>query len=105
MRELFEEWAKSRYNDVSRWPETEEYAWPGQYKNINVEHDWAVWQAAQPKWQPMKTAPKDGTKIIIYFEDGELFHVSWNKTQMAWEDSYSVGGFFVEPDYWMLVPK
>lgn len=25
----------------------------------------AAWQAAQPKWQPFETAPKDGTQFLL----------------------------------------
>ena len=33
-------------------------------------------EAREPKWQPIETAPKDGTKIIV-FESGQIMQVAW----------------------------
>jgi hypothetical protein len=35
------------------------------------------------EWQPIETAPKDGTRILIADFNGEVFEVSW------WDSWYS----------------
>lgn len=40
------------------------------------------------KWQPIETAPKDGTKIIAMAKYGDVMAVSWlTAEESAWEDN------------------
>lgn len=63
------------------------------------------------EWQPIKTAPKDGTKIIVYTRaDGFVPWVSWDD-QDEYEDEYSTGFWISEfiqwsgiPTHWMHFP-
>lgn len=39
--------------------------------------------ALPDKWQPIETAPKDGTEILVY-EDGSIFKAAWEDECEAW---------------------
>lgn len=58
------------------------------------------------KWKPIETAPKDGTKILVYAQ-GHITTASWRvrdhfSTRMYWRDIF---GGIVEPSYWMPLPE
>jgi len=41
------------------------------------EAAWKSYQASQPKWQPIETAPKDGVRILVWcFE--EVYIAAWS---------------------------
>ena len=49
MREEFEKWISSPpfERSVDRYPEdAEKFAWPGNYKDLDVDLAWFTWQAA-----------------------------------------------------------
>ncbi len=48
-RRRFEEWiSQPPYERViSRWEDDRKHAWPGQYKNYDVQLAWEAWQAAK----------------------------------------------------------
>ena len=49
-RQAFEKWIGGLpyERDLGRWPMDEsQYAWPGQYKDIEVQIAWEAWQEAQ----------------------------------------------------------
>ena len=63
-----------------------------------------------PKWQPIETAPKDGTKFLA-FEDGDYYGCSFN-----WEDDEEgtiywntycgqPACYTPEPTHWMPLPE
>jgi hypothetical protein len=54
------------------------------------------------KWQPIKTAPKDGTKIIVGFDAASVWvvHVAW------WDDGLRGVNDIADPDdigWWSYV--
>ena len=55
------------------------------------------------EWQPIETAPKDGTPILTaYYDDGKNYRVApswWNKHLPCW---YGYGR--IQPSYWMPLP-
>jgi hypothetical protein len=73
---------------------------------------WAAWQAAQPKWQPIETAPKDGTGILGFLGSASPFRDSsqacyWFKArgQGDWRSyRYPDGFVIVYPTHWMPLP-
>ena len=56
------------------------------------------------KWQPIETAPKDGT-VILGFEDMYFpmlwVHNRWELSGVVWCD----GSDEVEPTHWMPLPN
>jgi len=50
-----------------------------------------AFEAATPKWQPIKTAPKDGTRILVAVEYARNNLTSeiakWDKHHKEWRDS------------------
>ena len=66
--------------------------------------------ANAPAWQPIETAPKDGTRIIMLTEHG--YHrvvigrfFAWDAGVSGWEtDSYRVLTGDDEPTHWMPLP-
>lgn len=61
-------------------------------------------QLQQYQWQPIETAPKDGTEIIIYFKSNKKsFIVTWNYCGAYWMlfDTKEKTG---TPSHWMPLP-
>lgn len=61
-----------------------------------------------PEWQPIETAPKDGTRILVwpYWSDGTPEVVKWVKMRRV-PDRWEVhGGTFLnsQPTHWMPLP-
>lgn len=67
------------------------------------------------RWQPIKTAPKDGTEIDLYCVDAmdvgfRVPESSWNPRLSTWEVSGealhdAVGNEGVRPTHWMHIPE
>jgi len=56
-------------------------------------------------WQPIETAPKDGTEILVYDvwqKKGELFIVGWHFRDNSWRTV--PGEWRKEPTHWIRLP-
>ena len=66
-------------------------------------------QAIQPKWQPIESAPKDGTRIIVGYGKQSGFPVQivfYNKTYNFWSHyGDAVFGLENNATHWMPIPK
>ena len=60
--------------------------------------------ASYPKreeWQSIKTAPKNGTKILMGHKGGSAWVFSWNKQRGGWD---YVNDLYTWPTHWMKLP-
>ena len=61
------------------------------------------------EWQPIETAPKDGTKILIWGRGGARV-VRWslgpyNRKTRRYDEDWADGGMFgFEPTHWQPLP-
>ena len=62
---------------------------------------------SEGRWQPIETAPKDGTRIIVVSETGSVWcGVYWEKRPRAGERWTSfIGPLRFDPTHWMPLPK
>jgi len=85
---------------------------------VNSDHDYQkeeTWKATLPiskvsfihlgdriEWQPIETAPKDGTRILGFHKEdlGYYYSMHWTRVGLAW-----IGlGCARKPDFWMPLP-
>ena len=61
------------------------------------------------EWQPIETAPKDGTFIIVCSDTGNVWcEVRWTKRSRTREEHWEHLGFGqlpFNPTYWIPIPK
>ncbi len=62
------------------------------------------------EWQPISTAPKDGTVIDLWAENQRLANCTWCEDSSSWKQQYSEnpGTLFpinLDPTHWMPVPE
>ena len=78
--------------------------------------DCLVWLLRMSKWQPIETAPKDGTYIAAYEWRGSLDYPEMEQIYTAWyAPSHSTPGYWLQyngttllkahPTHWMPLPK
>lgn len=85
--------------DLDEWPEF--YTWLAKHPEI-------IGTKAESAWQPIATAPKDGTHIILARFGEEYFEVAggeWRLNPKAGEDG--LNGFeawISNPTHWMPIP-
>ena len=53
-------------------------------------------------WQPIETAPKDGTDVLLY-EDGEQYVARWFKTDGG--QFFNEAEYQHNPTHWMHLPN
>lgn len=54
-------------------------------------------------WQPIETAPKDGTEILVY-SDGRVISTFWSFCAEDWVDVLR-GYTMRDPTHWMSLPE
>ena len=61
----------------------------------------------QQQWQPIESAPRDGTKILIWVEDDENYIVSWCEWKEYGQDWdwYDDNCISHKPTHFMPLPK
>jgi len=53
------------------------------------------------EWQPIETAPRDGTIILLSTPKGRVADGMWHKRYGVWAWTYVM----VEPTHWMPLPE
>ena len=57
-------------------------------------------------WQPIETAPKDGTEIIARDDDGAVYGAAWDAESEAWRAICGQPVVYApEPSKWMPLPE
>ncbi len=58
-------------------------------------------------WQPMGTAPKDGTAVLVLLPDSDIPHPARYYERLGWQstwDGYNLHGANF-PTHWMPIPE
>jgi len=70
---------------------------------------WMEMGGEEMNWQPIKTAPKDGTLILTYSKDYRAeYSVSyWCRGDEEWQTDFRQKGAYqqVDAEYWMPLPE
>lgn len=79
----------------------------GAYRTVSVERSWKLWQAAMAHkcadlWQPIATAPRDGTRVLLAtLQDKTIAGAgNWVERHKIWLWPYPL----VEPTHWAPLP-
>jgi len=87
------------------------------YEVRNASREWNLAKkemSNEPKWQPIETAPKDGTPILCFIENATLVVLFWGLYDSFQKcgDLYGwlnpeIGGFcpYADVTHWMPLPK
>ena len=58
------------------------------------------------QWQPIETAPRDGSKILVYRPYGSKHHmIGTDEWSVALGDVWQHSGFHNQPTHWQPLPK
>ena len=100
-RASFEKW----YSDNWEWSKTVERDGRGGYRYAGAATAWPIWKAASERadraqWQPIETAPKDGTRLLLANTTGKLADGVWSTRYEVWSWAYMM----TEPTHWMPLP-
>jgi hypothetical protein len=102
-REAFEKWAVTQGYSTQRSGET--------YRLKSTRIAFTTWQAAQPKWQPIETAPKDKQMFVVIAFDVPFLGTGKNYTTDAYCVWAETGGKFSRwphkfpPTHWTPLPS
>ena len=93
---------------LDRWPDDGSYAWPGNYAAYYAQCAWVAWQAraalsaGDAGWQPIETAPKDGSDCWLLV-DGDVRRGFW--VEIEFEERRGMDGRYIDQTdadaYWM----
>ena len=89
----------------------------GGYERPSVHWQWQAWQAATraavPAWQPIETAPKDGTNVLLLNRAGNMACGMWMESRGLGTGWFLRGGsgpdlffnYHHGPTHWMPLPE
>lgn len=59
----------------------------------------------RPTWQPIETAPKDGSRVLIAWADGMVTAGYYGKHFSSGEQGwFTANGFYISPTHWQPLP-
>lgn len=103
MRKDFETWVRSTKRTENQLRRMS----GGEYEVMATQWEWQAWQAAAPAWQPISTAPRDGTVVLARIPDQDVQQaVMWSAKENCWViqwDHWKLDGFDT-PTHWMPLP-
>lgn len=89
IRESFEKWVNNPYILHRDADNAHDYEHPW------TRAAWAAWRAAQPKWQPIETAPS-GCDILV--TNGDVTWIDWKSDGAFWQQQD-------DATHWMPLPE
>lgn len=100
----FEQWFTATYGELYK-----DYILQEALKEIAFN----AWQAAQPQWQPIETAPKNGEMILVCLprQMNLILRARWSEIYNMWladkefENCLDRGIFFHHGDLWTSIPQ
>lgn len=81
--------------------------WEADQNQLNQEEleiSFKVWQATQPQWQSIETAPRDGTRLLLWEREGFAFCGFYYPTQAEWVANIAGVSLDWTPTHWMPLP-
>lgn len=81
----------------------EEHCPSGDYERSDVLD--AIRAAASPQWEPIDSAPKDGTPVLLDHQDwhSRVLRGGWDAHEKAWR-THGFGCPATQPSHWMPLP-
>ena len=103
--------SEERRLELADW--LEDFAGDVGTSNGNTLVEAAEMLRQKSEWQPIETAPKDGSSILVALKGGEVREAEWfvrwynDPSKPGWmpanmDEEY---GHYVEPTHWMPLPK
>lgn len=85
-------------------------------KDINLEdedarpafeqHFAAAIMEAVPKWQPIESAPKNGTEVLLWHGRTAVGSYVVDSIMPEWRNRWvCLGGYIADPTHWMPLPE
>jgi hypothetical protein len=62
-------------------------------------------------WQPIETAPRDGTTVLLYFPDAGKsqidvgYWIEWEVGDANWSNEWTDAEIDCDPSHWMPLPE
>lgn len=94
--EIVKEWFEEHHFDVLN-------------QRTGSDHDYQALLNRLNKWQPIETAPKDGTEILLFIpaknnDKDRDFVVAMNAGRFCWENDLDQRCDFDQTTHWMPLP-
>lgn len=103
-RERFEAWCKTYPSGWGLAPETI-LDGTGAYEHDDTQVAWLAWQAARQDWQPIETAPKDGTWMVVCQSRNGIIKIArWSDIYKHWSTGITAMCYLAEVSHWMPLP-